>query len=170
MINTPLFHIHGWGAPFQCVFSANKIVLPGKFTPQGFASLFRRKSNGDCPCPTMLAMLIEYKDLKKYDLNSLLSVTVGGAALNRGLKDKAEEMIPGFSAVSGYGMTETAPSIVYGHIKTYLKDLPKEQLDDYRVKTGLPVPGLEVRVIDQKGKPVPQDNTTVGEIVLRVPG
>lgn len=170
MINTPLFHIHGWGAPYYCVFSANKIVLPGKFTPKGFCELVQtEKVTTTSVVPTMLAMLVNFKDLGKYDLSSLASISVGGAALSRGLKTKAEELIPGFCATSGYGMTETAPSLVSTQIKTYLKDLPKEKLDDLRVKTGLPDPGLEVRVVDHKGKHVPQDDETIGEIVVRGP-
>ena len=50
-----------------------------------------------------------------------------------------------------------------------MKDLPKEKLDEIRVKTGVPVAGLEVEVVDEKGKPVPRDNETIGEIVVRGP-
>jgi len=170
MLNVPLFHIHGWGAPHYHVFSANKMVLPGRFTPQGFCELVQtEKVTSAGLVPTMLAMLIEYEDLKKYDLSSLVAINVGGAALPLGLKTKAEELIPGFTAVSGYGMTETAPSTINAFIKKTMKDLPKEKLDEIRVKTGLPVPGLEVEVIDEEGKPVPQNDETVGEIVIRGP-
>jgi acyl-CoA synthetase (AMP-forming)/AMP-acid ligase II len=117
----------------------------------------------------MLAMIIEYPDLDKHDLSSLKSVTVGGAALSLGLKTKAEKMIPGFTASSGYGMTETAPPAIMAFIKKTMKDLPKEELEKLQVKTGLPVPGIEVRVVDEHMNPVPQDDETIGEIVLRGP-
>jgi len=170
MINIPLFHIHGWGTPYHGTFSSNKLILPGRFTPHGFCELVQtEKITTTSVVPTMLAMLVEYEDLRKYDLSSLVSITVGGAALSRGLKVKAEKLIPGFCTTSGYGMTETAPSLLSAHIKNYLKDLPKDKLDDLRVKTGLPLPSLEMRVIDHKGKPVPQDNETVGETVVRGP-
>ena len=48
-------------------------------------------------------------------------------------------------------------------------DWPEEKLDEVRVKTGLPVPGLEVKIVDEKGNQVPNDNETVGEIVIRGP-
>ncbi|MFX1265764.1 MAG: long-chain-fatty-acid--CoA ligase [Promethearchaeota archaeon] len=170
MLNTPLFHIHGWGAPYYGIFSANRIVLPGRFTPRGFCELVQtEKVTTTSLVPTMLAMLVEFEDIKKYDLSSLVSINVGGAAMSLGLKNKAEELIPGFNAHSGYGMTETAPSIIHAHIKTHLKDLPKEKLDEYRVTAGLPTPGLEVKIVDKKGKPVPRDNETVGEIIVRSP-
>lgn len=170
MVNIPLFHIHGWGAPHYYVFGANRIVLPGRFTPQGFCELVQtEKVTNSALVPTMLAMLVEYEDLKKYDLGSLVTISTGGAALPLGLKAKAEELIPGFTVTSGYGMTETAPVTVSVFIKSSMRDLPKEKLDEIRVKTGLPIPGLEVEVVDEEGKPVPCDNETIGEIVVRGP-
>jgi len=170
MLNVPLFHIHGWGAPHYYVFGANKIVLPGRFTPQGFCELVEtEKVTNTGLVPTMLAMLIEYEDLKKHDLSSLRNIGIGGAALSLGLKTKAEEMIPGFNTTAGYGMTETAPSTINSFIKKHLKGLPKEGLDEIKVKTGLPVPGLEVEVVDENGVPVPHDDETMGEIIIRGP-
>ena len=170
MVNIPLFHIHAWGAPHYYVLSANKMVLPGRFTPEGFCELVQtEKVTNSALVPTMLAMLVEYPDFKKYDLGSLVNVSVGGAALPLGLKVKAEELIPGFTVTAGYGMTETAPVTVSGMIKSSMKDLPKQKLDEIRVKTGVPVPGLEVEVVDEKGKPVPRDNETIGEIVIKGP-
>ncbi|MBW2060741.1 MAG: long-chain-fatty-acid--CoA ligase [Deltaproteobacteria bacterium] len=170
MLITPFFHAHGWGAPFMFVFGANKLVLPGTFTVEGFCELVQKeKVTSAAVVPTILAMIIEYEDLHKYDLSSLKNLNVGGGALPLGLKKKAEETIPGFTATSGYGMTETAPSAIGAFVKKYMKDWPEEKLDEVRVKTGLPVPGLEVRVMDEHGKPVPRDNETIGQIVIRGP-
>lgn len=170
MIITPLFHVHGWGAPFLNVFSANKIVLPGMFTVEGFCELIQtEKVTNTAVVPTILAMIVEYKDLHKYDLSSLKNLGVGGGALPLGLKKKAEKVIPGFRATSGYGMTETAPAAIGAFVKKTMLEWPEEKLDEVRVKTGLPVPGLEVKIVDEKGRRVPRDNETVGEIVIRGP-
>jgi fatty-acyl-CoA synthase len=170
MIITPMFHIHAWGAPFNYVFAANKIVLPGMFTVEGFCELVQtEKVTNTGVVPTILAMIVEYPELDKYDLSSLKSLGVGGGALPLGLKLKAEEKIPGFTATSGYGMTETAPAAVGAFVKKQMKDWPKEKLDEVRVKTGIPAPGLEVQVVDEQGKPVPHDNATVGQIIIRGP-
>ncbi len=170
MVNIPLFHIHAWGMPHYCVFAANKIVLPGRFAPESFCELVHTEKVTHSPLvPTMLAMLVEYPHLKKYDLTSLVDVTVGGAALPLGLKTKAENLIPGFTVRSGYGMTETAPVTIVALIKSSMKDLPKKRLDEIRVKTGVPIPGLEVEVVNEEGKPIPHDGETIGEIVIRGP-
>jgi fatty-acyl-CoA synthase len=170
LVITPLFHIHAWGAPFGHAFASHKMVLPGTFTVEGFCELIQNeKVTSTAVVPTILAMIIEFEDLNKYDLSSLKTLGVGGGALSLGLKKKAERAIPGFSASSGYGMTETAPVVVTAFAKKYMTNWTQEQLDEIRVKTGLPVPGIEVRVVDEDLNPVPPDNETVGEIVLRGP-
>ncbi len=170
MIITPLFHIHGWGAPFSYVLMGVKIVLPGTFTVQGFCELVQTERVSTVGVvPTILALLLEYPDLDKYDLSSLVSVAVGGGALPLGLKNKIEKKLPGFTASSGYGMTETAPTTIAAFVKKYMSDWPKEKLDEVRVKTGLPLPGLDIEVVDENGKPIPHDDNTLGEIVIRGP-
>jgi len=170
LLNIPLFHIHGWGAPYMAVFASTKIILPGAFTVEGFCELIQNeKVTMTQLVPTMLAMIIEYPELAKYDLSSLRACTVGGAALSLGLKSKAEKLIPGFRATAGYGMTETAPISIVAFVKKTDANLPKEELDKLYVKTGLPVPGIEVQVVDEHLKPVPRDDASLGEIVIRGP-
>jgi len=170
MLNTPMFHIHGWGAPFTTVFSAQKVVLPGSFTIRGFFELVdREKVTAVGIVPTIAAMLLEFKDFDKYDLNSLVNIGVGGGALPLGLKTKLEKTFPNFRAGSGYGMTETAPSAIGAFVKKHMVSWPKEAIDEVMVKTGLPSLGLEVEVMNEEGKPVPWDNKTLGEIVIRGP-
>ncbi|MHA2181185.1 MAG: long-chain-fatty-acid--CoA ligase [Promethearchaeota archaeon] len=170
MMITPLYHIHAWGAPFFYVFLSQKIILPGTFTVDGFCELVQNeKVTTVGVVPTILALLLEYEDIDKYDLSSLVQVSVGGGALPLGLKDKIEKKIPGFTARSGYGMTETAPTTVGAFVKKYMREWSKDKLDEVRVKTGLPLPGLEVEVVDENGNPVPHDDESIGQIVIRGP-
>ena len=170
MLNTPLFHIHGWGSPFSTVFSAQKVVLHGTFTVRGFCELVEReKVTSVGIVPTIAAMLLEFKDFDKYDLSSLTSVGVGGGALPLGLKTKLEKLLPHFRVGSGYGMTETAPVAIGAFVKKHMVNWPKEAIDQVMVKTGLPALGLEVEVVDAEGRPVPWDDQTIGEIVMRGP-
>ena len=118
--------------------------------------------------PTMLALLLEYKEIDKWDLSSLTTITIGGGALPLGLKLKAEKLFPQMKAGSGYGMTETFAGIISSHIKRDMVDWPQEEVDKVMVKTGLAhVPAIDARVVDHEGREVPKDNETIGEIVLR---
>lgn len=171
IVSVPMYHVHAWMIPYYATYTAQKIVLPGRYTEEGFCELVEKeKVTYTAMVPTMLAMLVEYKDLKKYDMSSLKSIVCGAAVLPLGLKAKIEELIPSvIAATAGYGMTEGAPAMVGGFVKKTMKDLPKSKLDEVRVRAGLPEPGLEVEVVDDNGKPVPRDNKTTGEIVVRGP-
>jgi fatty-acyl-CoA synthase len=168
LMNVPLYHIHAWQAPYANVYAAARIVFPGRFTPQNFCELVQTEQvTATSMVPTMLAMLIEYPDFHKYDLTSLVNVGTGGAALPLGLKTKAEKMFPRFTVGSGYGMTETLAGVIGATIKRGMVDWSKEKLDQVRVKTGLPNQAIEAEVIGEDGQPVPHDNETIGEILLR---
>ena len=169
MMNVPLFHIHAWGSPFSGVLNCTKMVFPGKFTPESFCELVHNeKVNATAMVPTMLAMILEYKDIDKWDLSSLTTIGTGGGALPLGLKLKAEKLFPKMRAGSGYGMTETMAGVIGASLKRYMADWPQEEIDQISVKTGLAgVPAIDARVVDEKGNDVPKDNETVGEIVLR---
>ncbi|UCH51451.1 MAG: long-chain-fatty-acid--CoA ligase [Chloroflexota bacterium] len=168
LLIVPLFHIHAWGAPFYHVFAAAKMVFSGRFTPETFCELVQtEKVNTVALVPTMLAMLIEYPDIEKYDLSSLTRLSVGGGALPLGLKRKAEKLFPTMRATSGYGMSETMAGVLSAGIKRNMVDWPEEKIDEVLVKTGVSRPMIDCRVIDENGKDVPHDNQTIGEIVLR---
>jgi len=168
MVNVPLFHIHAWGAPFHMVFNASKMVFPGRFTPQSFCELVQsEKVNSAGMVPTMLAMLVEYADIGKYDLSSLKQIGTGGGALPLGLKLKAEKLFSTMRAGSGYGMTETLAGVISAGLRRDMVDWPQEKRDQIMVKTGIPSVAIDARVIDEKGKDVPHDNETIGEIILR---
>jgi fatty-acyl-CoA synthase len=168
LLIVPLFHIHAWGAPFYYVMGASKMVFSGRFTPESFCELVQtEKVNTVALVPTMLAMLVEYPDIGKYDLSSLTRIVVGGGALPLGLKLKAEKLFPTMRATSGYGMSETMAGVLNARIMRHMVNWPREKIDETMVKTGLPNPLIDCRIIDENGKDVPHDNQTIGEIVLR---
>ncbi|MBN1664517.1 MAG: long-chain-fatty-acid--CoA ligase [Deltaproteobacteria bacterium] len=165
----PFFHIHAWGVPFMMVYGCSKMVFSSKYTPDSFCELIQtEKVNGSVMVPTMLAMLLEYPDLDKWDLSSLINIAIGGGALPLGLKKKAEKLFPHMKATSGYGMSETMAGVIGAVLKRDMADWPKEEIDKVFVKTGLPMlPGIVARVVDENYKDVPHDNETMGEIILR---
>ncbi|MED5316105.1 MAG: AMP-binding protein, partial [Pseudomonadota bacterium] len=66
--------------------------------------------------------------------------------------------------IQGWGMTETSPMCVLSHPP---KDLSGETETHWRLKSGRPVPGIEVRVIDDNAAELPQDGASVGELQLK---
>jgi fatty-acyl-CoA synthase len=115
--------------------------------------------------PTIFNGLLQHPDLATFDLSSLEEVVIGGAPSPLSLIEAIEEKI-GCRAYVGYGLTETTPFIVIARPKQHLKtDATTRQ--SYQVKTGLPIVGVRLRVVDEAGEDVPPDGKSVGEIVIR---
>lgn len=115
--------------------------------------------------PTIFNGLLQHPDLKKYDLSSLKEVIIGGAASPLSLIEKLETEL-GCKAIVGYGLTETSPFAVIARPKPHLKKNEKTRLNT-QVKTGLPIVGVNLRVVDDNGKEVPANEKSIGEIVFR---
>jgi fatty-acyl-CoA synthase len=72
----------------------------------------------------------------------------------------------GCTAIVGYGLTETSPFGVIARPKPHLMMDETTRLNT-QVKTGMPIVGVRLRVIDENGVDVPRDEKTMGEIVFR---
>jgi fatty-acyl-CoA synthase len=116
--------------------------------------------------PTMLNAILNVPDLDKYDFSSLERVMIGGAASSPELIQRGEKAL-GCEVVAGYGLTETCPVLTVGEQKPGVEY--RGEADRYRrqAMAGWPVVGVEVRVVDPGGKPVPRDMETIGEVVAR---
>ena len=72
----------------------------------------------------------------------------------------------GCRAYVGYGLTETSPFIVIARPKKHLAGDTKMRRS-YQTKTGLPLVGVRIRVVDDNGIDVLQDEKSIGEIIVR---
>ena len=108
--------------------------------------------------PTMLAMLLEEPSLADADLR-FQTIAYGASPIAEDVLRRAQETFKGADFVQVYGLTETAGGAT---------NLPPEAHDPAKGKLrscGIPNPGMEVRVVDDKGEEVPVGD--VGEIVIR---
>ncbi|MEB3765227.1 MAG: long-chain-fatty-acid--CoA ligase [Desulfurococcales archaeon] len=162
----PMFHVYSWGLPYIATLLGMKQVYPGKLDAGVILRLIHEeKVTFMAGVPTILYMLLTHPDAQKYDLSNVLYVN-GGSALPRGLAELAKKM--GMKIFVGYGMTETAPILTLAAPPAYL-DVTEENYFDYALRTGWPIPLVDLRVVDPEGKPVPKDGKTMGEIVVRAP-
>src|SRR5205807_1499234 len=125
--------------------------------PQGFLELIQEhKLQIATVVPTMLQILLSLP-LEDYDLSSLSYVTSGGAPLAAEVAEQFVRRVPSASIRQGYGLTETAALISSNPIGR-----------ERTRSVGLPVPGTDVRIVDEEDSEVPQGE--VGEICARSPG
>jgi fatty-acyl-CoA synthase len=112
----------------------------------------------------MANMLVHSPARANYDLSSLRRIIVGGAAASPALIRAVEETL-GCQCYSGYGLTETSPVLTLAQLKEPVTDAEERYVR--QAMTGFAIPGVELRVVDERENDVPRDGKTTGEIVVR---
>ncbi len=161
---TPMFHVHAWGLPYVATLLGVKQVYPGRYVPEELLGLIAAEGVTFSHCvPTILHMLLTCPAGEGGDLSGW-KVVIGGAAFPRGLA--AAALARGIDVFAGYGMSETGPLLTLARVPSAAG--PEEQLAA-RVRTGQPVPLVELRTVDDELRDVPRDGQTPGEVVVRAP-
>ncbi len=164
---TPMFHVHAWGFPYMATMIGAKQVYPGRYEPEMLLRLIEKEGVTYSHCvPTILHMLLEHPMASQMDLSGW-KVVIGGAAFPRGLARRALQM--GADAWAGYGMSETCPVLTTALLKPHMRKWDMEAQLEFRIKTGIPLPLVEIRIADEEGNPQPMDGRSAGEIVVRAP-
>ncbi|MFK7159562.1 fatty acid--CoA ligase [Marinospirillum sp. MEB164] len=166
---TPMFHVHAWGVPYTATFMGATQVYPGRYEPEMLVKLLVSEKVDVSHCvPTLLNMVVSAEPIAsgKIKLDGW-HVLIGGSALPQGLAKKAHLL--GIDTRTAYGMSETCPLLTAAVLP---KDLAESDFDTqlpWRCKTGLPVPLVDLQLVDEEGQLVPADGETVGEIRVRAP-
>jgi long-chain acyl-CoA synthetase len=153
----PIFHILDLPFMFAApAMGACQVTIP-KFSPQSFCeTVDRERVTHTVLVPTMINLLIQFADLKKYDLTSLRHLAYGGSPMAPELIHRTREALPDLKLVQGYGLSETG-------FLTGLQD--HEHTEDRLMSCGRTCPGIEVLVVDESGKEVEAGRP--GELVTR---
>jgi len=164
---TPMFHVHAWGIPYAATMLGITQIYPGRYEPNNLVSLIDRYKVSFSHCvPTILQMLLS-ADGATADVFNGWKVIIGGSALPKGLALKAEAL--GMDVYTAYGMSETCPLLTITHLNQHMRSQSREEQLNWRLKTGIPVSMVDMRVIDEAGHPLPEDGQSCGEIVVRAP-
>lgn len=165
----PMFHALSWGLPYVATMLGCKQVFPGRFLqPKNIARILEKERvTISAGVPSIWLPLQEILSSGNYDLSRLHTIPIGGSAAPLSLIEAYERM--GIEIVHAWGMTETSPLGTISRVKSDLSQLPAEERLDFRSKQGLPVPGIELRGIDEQGKEIPWDGQTMGELQVRGP-
>lgn len=162
----PLFHVNGWGTPqFLTAVGGKHVMLRKMDYGEMLRLIEEERVTKILGVPTVFNSLLQYPDLKKFDLGSLEEIIIGGAPSSISLIQELEKML-GCRAYAGYGLTETSPFIMIARPKPNIEENEDVRLT-YQAKTGLPIVGVRLRVVDSDGKNVPPDESTMGEILIR---
>ncbi|WP_186668196.1 long-chain fatty acid--CoA ligase [Sporosarcina sp. BP05] len=165
----PMFHVNAWGMPFAAVFFGTTQVLPGPgLNPKLLLDLIEQeKVTITAGVPTIWLAVLKEQEQNPRDLSSLRAVVSGGSASPKGLIRAFEEKL-GVPFIVGYGMTETSPLVSLSVYSSGMNDLTMDEKIDVRALQGLPMPGLEVRIVNENGD-APWGGKTMGELAIRGP-
>jgi fatty-acyl-CoA synthase len=164
---TPMFHVHAWGVPYVATLMGIKQVYPGRYEPNSLVRLFREEKVTFSHCvPTVLQMILGCDEAKNTRLDGW-KMLLGGSALTLGIA--AQASAKGIQVHSGYGMSETCPLLCTSYLSgAELEQSTQAQLS-LRIKTGMPTPMVDLKIIDADGHAVAHDGESLGEIVVRAP-
>ena len=165
----PLFHANGWGAAHTITFVGGTHIMLPRFIPEEVFRLVERERVSTLSLVPIMAMALMHSPARpKYDLSSVQWSVIGGAASSPTLIREVEEKL-GFKCFSGYGLTESSPSLATAELKPDTQ-CSTEERQVLQAMTGYAYPGCELRVVDAEDKDVPHDGVTMGEIIARSDG
>ncbi|MDA9930238.1 long-chain-fatty-acid--CoA ligase [Alphaproteobacteria bacterium] len=163
---TPMFHVHAWGFPYAATLLGIKQVYAGRYIPANLLRLIADEGATFSHCvPTILQMLLAAPEAAKTDLTAL-KMLIGGASLPRGLAEAA--LARGINIYTGYGLSETCPVLTIAALDPNAERDIEDQIDA-RMKTGQPIPLVDLRIVDDAMRNEPHDGVSTGEVVARAP-
>jgi long-chain acyl-CoA synthetase len=153
----PIFHIADFPSIFAApAFGARQITIP-KFSAQIFCDTVQREHvTHTVLVPTMINLLTQLPDARKYDLSSLQVLAYGGSPMAPELVHRTRELLPKVKLIQVYGLSETG-------FLTGLQD--EEHTEDKLTSCGRPCPGVDLQVTDTLGEEV--EPGPAGELIVR---
>ncbi len=163
----PLFHVNGWGTPqFLTMVGGTHVMLRKVEAAALLGNVQDHQVTVMLGVPTIFNMLLNFPELNRYDLSSLRLIVLGGAPSAPALVKAIQEKF-GCTCIVGYGLTETNPVLTLAQPKAHRSGESLEQRLVRQAKTGYPVPGVQLRVVDSAGREVKHDGKQIGEIIVR---
>lgn len=150
----PLSH-NGGIVSLMLILLGVKVVLMGAYHPLLLLkNLEKWKVNFVFLVPTMFIGMLHLKEFESFKLPHLKWAAVFGAPSTPEILERFKKVAPEAKLFSGYGLTETAaPNVLH-------------PLDKIKMgSVGIPVPWIEVKIVDQDGKEVKKGEP--GEIIIK---
>ena len=163
----PMFHANCWGFPYAGWWVGSDLLMPAQFLQAEplVQMIERHRPTLGAGVPTIWTAILHHGEDRQIDLSSLRLLICGGSAVPESLMRAYEERYD-VTLLQLWGMTETSP---VGSIATVPKGITGEERWRYRSRTGRPVAGIELRIVDADGNALPWDGESVGEIECRGP-
>jgi fatty-acyl-CoA synthase len=166
----PLFHANGWSLAFSTPMTGASLVLPGAKLDGAsiYELLDSYKVTFTAAVPTVWLMLLQDLEKTGHKLPHLKRVVIGGSACPRAVTQTFQDKY-GVEVIHAWGMTEMSPLGSLCTMKPEYAALSGEARLDVQMKQGHPPFGVEMKITDDNGKPLPWDGKTFGRLKVRGP-
>jgi fatty-acyl-CoA synthase len=161
----PMFHANGWGIPYAGIMTGARLVFCGRhLQPADIAMLIDKEhATFSAGVPTLWMTLYSHLQSHPHDVSSLRMIVVAGAALPRQFIELYEKNY-GVRIMLAWGMTEITPIGTVTSLRSHHTSLPEEQRFDLMARHGIPLAGVDIRIVDPAGEELPWDGIAMGEL------
>ena len=165
LVIVPMFHANAWGMPYAGWAAGSDMVMPQQHLQAApLAQIIEAtRPTYSGAVPTVLNDILQNRP--DADLSSMREIVCGGSAVPASLIEGFDRTF-GVPIVQGWGMTETSPLAAVARVPPGTD--PAEAMS-WRARTGRPLAGVEIRICDDNGNPLPWDGRAQGEIEIRGP-
>ena len=154
----PLYHSGPFGYAIIQLYYGGSIVIMKNFVPEEVPKIIEQyRITNTWLVPTMLTWILNVENRKNYDVSSMTSIVTAGSALSPRTKEELQGYFRNAQVYEYYGLTEFG---ITAALKT------GQGVGKYRT-VGMPVFGVELKLLDDKGNEV--STGEVGEIYTRGP-
>ncbi|NJK46087.1 MAG: long-chain fatty acid--CoA ligase [Pleurocapsa sp. SU_196_0] len=151
----PFFHVYGMTVAMNMSIKlcASIILLPRFNTKDVLEAIEKHRVTMFPGVPTMYVAINNHADVKKYNLQSVRICLSGAAPLPLEVAHTFQTLTGG-KLLEGYGLTECSPC-------SHNNPINGERRDG---SIGLPLPGVDARVVDENGRTLPFGE--IGELAI----
>ncbi len=165
----PMFHVNAWGLPYSSAMNGAKLVLPG--AKMDGISLYELIENEHVTLaagvPTVWLMLLQHCERNHLKIHSLKRVIVGGSAAPESMIDQLA--VHGAELRQLWGMTELSPCGTTSTPKLKHRTADAETLRRLQTRQGRAIFGVNLRIVDDMGRPLPHDGVAFGNLQVKGP-
>lgn len=162
----PMFHALGWGIPYATMFAGADIVLPGKNTDNIIDLICKTGVTIAAGVPTVWIRLLPELLKNRDKISSLRRIIVGGEAIAPTHIETFEKDL-GVEIRHAWGMTEMSPTGTFCNLNRSHQSLPDNEQWNIKSMQGRPIPGVQIRIVDENDVELPWDGDSIGEIQVR---
>ncbi|WP_273167726.1 long-chain fatty acid--CoA ligase [Marinobacter sp.] len=166
----PMFHVNAWCMPYSAPMAGAALVLPGPHVADASAMtdlINCEQVTFSLGVPTLWNGINQYLNTSGTRIPSLSRGVIGGAAGALQLYHDMDQH--GVRLENGWGMTELSPIGSYNRYLPGHDQLEEAVRDDQRLKSGRPLFGIQMRIVDEDGNSLPHDGETTGVLEIRGP-